>query len=93
MVLGEVRRRLLNTKALMEELLSGGQDASITGMQEEDYFATEGDLIEILGVCYRSLCDTGAGIVADSVPTAEYAECLAKGAALDAALRLAAGGL
>lgn len=60
-----MRRRLLNTKALMEELLSGGQDASITGMQEEDYFATEGDLIEILGVCYRSLCDTGAGIVAD----------------------------
>ena len=35
----------------------------------------------------------GAGIVADSVPTAEHAECLAKGAALGAALRLAAGGL
>ena len=35
----------------------------------------------------------GAGIVADSQPAAEHAECLAKGAALGAALRLAAGGL
>lgn len=35
----------------------------------------------------------GAGIVADSVPASEHAECLAKGAALGAALRLAAGGL
>ena len=35
----------------------------------------------------------GAGIVADSVPEREYDEVLAKGAALGAALELAAGGL
>ena len=35
----------------------------------------------------------GAGIVADSVPEREYEECLHKGAALKAALQLAAGGL
>jgi anthranilate synthase component 1 len=34
----------------------------------------------------------GAGIVADSVPEREYEECLAKAAALAAALDLAAGG-
>ncbi|MEO1338284.1 MAG: chorismate-binding protein, partial [Myxococcota bacterium] len=35
----------------------------------------------------------GAGIVADSVPMREYEECLHKGAAMKAALQLAAGGL
>lgn len=35
----------------------------------------------------------GAGIVADSVPETEHQECLHKGAALRAALELAAGGL
>jgi anthranilate synthase component 1 len=35
----------------------------------------------------------GAGIVADSVPEREYAEVLAKGAALEAALRMAQEGL
>jgi len=35
----------------------------------------------------------GAGIVADSVPRREYQEVLAKGAALAAAIRMAAGGL
>ena len=64
-VLGEVRRRLMNTKALMEELLSGGQDTSILQMQEEDYFSKESDLIAILKTCYQSLIDTGAAIVAD----------------------------
>ncbi len=35
----------------------------------------------------------GAGIVADSIPQREYEECLHKGAAMKAALQLAAGGM
>ena len=41
----------------------------------------------------RYAFQAGAGIVADSVPEREHAEILAKGAALDAALRLAGEGL
>ena len=41
----------------------------------------------------RYTYQAGAGIVADSVPEREYHEVLAKGAALGAALELAAGGL
>lgn len=41
----------------------------------------------------RYAYQAGAGIVADSIPEREYHEVLAKGAALGAALELAAGGL
>ena len=41
----------------------------------------------------RYAFQAGAGIVADSVPEREHAEIVAKGAALDAALRLAGEGL
>ncbi|MEE8061531.1 MAG: anthranilate synthase component I family protein [Gemmatimonadales bacterium] len=41
----------------------------------------------------RYFYQAGAGVVADSVPENEYAEVLAKSAALKAALALAAGGL
>jgi anthranilate synthase component 1 len=41
----------------------------------------------------RYAFQAGAGIVADSVPEREHAEVVAKGAALDAALRLAGEGL
>jgi anthranilate synthase component 1 len=41
----------------------------------------------------RFAFQAGAGIVADSVPEREHAEIVAKGAALDAALRLAGEGL
>jgi anthranilate synthase component 1 len=41
----------------------------------------------------RYAMQAGAGIVADSVPENEHAECLAKAAALGQALELAAGGL
>ena len=41
----------------------------------------------------RYTYQAGAGIVADSVPEREYHEVLAKGAALGAALEMAAGGL
>jgi len=41
----------------------------------------------------RAITQAGAGIVADSVPHLEHAECLAKAAALRAALQLAQEGL
>ena len=60
-VLGEMRRKLLNTKAYMEDQLSGNP----SGMSEEDYYINEDEMIATLKICYSSLNETGAGIVAD----------------------------
>ncbi len=63
-VLGEVRRRLLNTKLVMEDNLSGGTGMS-NGIHDEDCFTDVEDMVAILKTCYTSLHATGAGIVAD----------------------------
>ena len=63
------------------------------------YFGARGDMDHAITI--RTLVfdgdeysyQAGAGIVADSVPAAEYAEVLAKGAALRRALELAKEGL
>jgi anthranilate synthase component 1 len=63
------------------------------------YFGVGGSMdqaIAIRTIEFRDGCyafQAGAGIVADSVPEREHAEIVAKGAALDAALRLAGEGL
>ncbi len=61
------------------------------------YFGHHGQMDQAIAIRTVSFADgrycyqAGAGIVADSVPEREHAECLAKAAALEAALRRAGG--
>ena len=63
------------------------------------YFGAGGSMDQAIAIRTLEFSDgryafqAGAGIVADSIPQREHEEILAKGAALDAALELAGGGL
>ena len=63
------------------------------------YFGARGSMDQAIAIRTLEFQDgryafqAGAGIVADSVPQKEHEEIVAKGAALDAALELAGGGL
>ncbi|GBF92588.1 phosphoenolpyruvate carboxylase [Raphidocelis subcapitata] len=63
-ILGEVRRRLINTRRRMEEMLNGApldpHDAA-----GGDWYATEEQLAEPLLAIYWSLWECGGGMVAD----------------------------
>ncbi|KAK3263573.1 phosphoenolpyruvate carboxylase, partial [Cymbomonas tetramitiformis] len=62
-VLGEVREKLLATRKRMEDLLAGNTTASDD--MDDNSYRTLGEFQEPLLKCYRSLWDTGAGILAE----------------------------
>jgi len=60
-ILGEVRRRLMNTRKVMEDMLEGSVDLS----GAEDWYATEEELAQPLLAVYWSLWECGGGVIAD----------------------------
>jgi phosphoenolpyruvate carboxylase len=58
-ILSDLREKLLNTRRRMEDLLAGNVPA------DDDYIESAEELAEPLLACYRSLWDTGGGIVAE----------------------------
>jgi len=59
-VLGEVRKKLINTRKRMEDVLAGNQPND-----GEEWFETAEQLAEPLLTCYWSLWECGSGIVAE----------------------------
>ncbi|KAF8073001.1 Ppc2 [Scenedesmus sp. PABB004] len=66
-VLGEVRRKLLNTRRRMEEMLNGAADGPLHGGgdDDDDWYSHEQQLAQPLLAVYWSLWECGGGMIAD----------------------------
>ncbi len=51
-VLGEVRRKLMNTRRRMEEMLQGSLDAALAGDDDDDWYVSEEQLAQPLLAVY-----------------------------------------
>eukprot|EP00879_Flechtneria_rotunda_P016242 GHRR01016993.1.p1 GENE.GHRR01016993.1~~GHRR01016993.1.p1 ORF type:complete len:737 (+),score=201.89 GHRR01016993.1:705-2915(+) len=65
--LGEVRRKLMNTRRRMEEMLNGGIDALVAGDEGDgdEWYRSEEELAQPLLAVYWSLWECGGGMIAD----------------------------
>ncbi|WIA29268.1 hypothetical protein OEZ86_011776 [Tetradesmus obliquus] len=64
-VLGEVRRKLMNTRSRMEEMLQGNLDGIIAAEGSDEWYASEEELAQPLLAVYWSLWECGGGTIAD----------------------------
>eukprot|EP00775_Hariotina_reticulata_P007911 gene7911-8107_t len=62
-VLGEVRRKLMNTRRRMEDLLNGSAD--LADDDSDDWYKSEEELAQPLLAVYWSLWECGGGLIAD----------------------------